>query len=352
MRAGRAPRTAPGPGTLGRDRPLADAGPNGFFHPHPWLAGGHRQTLLGFWCRRSLRWTPPASDLVVEAEEGVRLLLRTTWQDGPREARPALVIVHGLGGSDASPYVVSTGLLAFARGWHVVRMNMRGAGDGEAACPRLYNAGLDSDLLAAVEAVARACPRVAVAAFSLGASQALLMLGRRRERLPEALCGVVAVCPPLDLAACADRLAHPANRLYQRYFMKALREAYARRARAHPELFEAGRERGTRTVRDYDEVITAPHGGYAGADDYYARSSAGPWLASVDRPALVLSAADDPMIPIGSVAGWPLPEGGMVRREITGTGGHVGFVGRSSAPGFFCAAPRALDFLEETVAGD
>ncbi|HSB62033.1 MAG TPA: alpha/beta fold hydrolase, partial [Vicinamibacteria bacterium] len=320
---------------------------NGFFRPHPWLAGGHRQTLLGFWCRRFLRWTLPSEDLVVDAGEDVRLLLRATWQPGRRADRPALVVVHGLGGCDASPYVVSAGRLAFARGWHVVRMNMRGAGDGEAMCPRLYNAGLDTDLLAAVEAVAPSTPRVAVAGFSLGAGQALLALGRLRDRLPRALRGAAAVSPALDLAACADALARPENRLYQRYFMDGLREAYRRRARRRPDLFEAGRERGTRTVRDYDQAVTAHYGGYRDAADYYERSSAGPWLGAIDRPALILAAADDPMIPSHSVVRWPIAP--AVRREIAATGGHVGFVGRSPAPGFFCAPPRLLDFLEEAV---
>jgi hypothetical protein len=323
---------------------------SGFLPSHWLLGGGHRQTLLGFWTRRRLRWTLPSEDLVVEAEEDVRLLARATWQDGPRAERPALVIVHGLGGSDASAYAVSTGRHAFARGWHVVRMNMRGAGDGEALCQHLYNAGLDTDLLAVVAAVARVTPRVAVAGFSLGASQALLALGRRRDHLPAALFGVAAVSPPLDLSACADALARPDNRLYQHYFMTALREAYRRRARTWPDQFEEGRERATRTVREYDEAITAYYGGYASAADYYAKSSAGPWLASIERPALILAAADDPMIPQASVLRWPLPASGIVRREVTPTGGHVGFVGRSAAPGLFWAAPRVLDFLEEVLA--
>src|SRR5258706_1616265 len=228
-------------------------------------------------------------------------------------------------------------------------MNMRGSGDGEALCPRLYNAGLDMDLLAVVAAVARVTPRVAVAGFSLGASQALLALGRRREQLPPALFGVAAVCPPLDLSACADALARPDNRLYQPYVRAMLRESYRRRARRWPALFEAGRQRATRTVREYDEAITAYYGGYKSAADYSGRSSAGPWLASVERPALILSAADDPMIPEASVVRWPLPASGIVRREIAPTGGHVGFVGRSAAPGYFWAAPRVLDFLAEVT---
>ena len=93
---------------------------------------------------------------MVEVAPGVPLLLRASWQPGPRESRPALLIVHGLGGSDRSSYMVSTGRYAHARGWHVIRMNMRGSGDGEALCPLLYNAGLDGDLLGAISAVSRA----------------------------------------------------------------------------------------------------------------------------------------------------------------------------------------------------
>jgi len=317
---------------------------NGHFLPHPWLRGGHRQTLLGYWMRRPLRWPLPTEDIVVDAGDDVRLLLRASWQPGPLEKQAALLLVHGLGGSDGSAYVLATGRHAYARGWHVVRMNMRGAGDGEAICPRLYNAGLDLDLLAAVREVARHTPRVAVAGFSLGANIALLLLGRRRDQLPEALAAVAAVSAPLDLAACAEALERRDNRLYQRYFMEALREGYVRRQRRRPDLFAAGRERGLRTVRAYDEAITAPLGGYASADEYYTRSSAGPWLAAIERPAFVLSAADDPMIPGASVDHWPLSP--AVQREMAVTGGHVGFVGASQAPGRFWAAARVLDFLE------
>jgi uncharacterized protein len=314
------------------------------FRPPAWLAGGHRQTVLAHWLRRHLRFRLPSEDLVVEAGHGVSLLLRASWQGGPREERPALLIVHGLGGSDASGYVVSTGRLAWARGWHVVRMNMRGSGDGFSVCPLLYDAGLDTDLLAAVSALSSLVPRISVAGFSLGANLALLMLGRRREHLPRALAGTAAVSPPLDLGACADALEAPGNGPYRRYFVRMLAEGYRRRHHARPDLFARGRELGISSVRQFDERITAPFGGYESAASYYERSSAGPWLAAIDRPALVLAAADDPMIPSEAVTRWPLAP--SVRREVTPTGGHVGFVGRSRAPGFFWAPERALAFLE------
>jgi predicted alpha/beta-fold hydrolase len=222
-------------------------------------------------------------------------------------------------------------------------MNMRGSGGGLALCPLLYNAGLDTDLLAALSAVSSLAPRIAVAGFSLGANLLLLALGRRRERLPTALAAA-AVSPPVDLSACADALEAPGNALYQRYFMQMLAEGYRQRHRIRPDLFAAGRERGLRTVREYDDRITAPFGGYESAAHYYGCSSAGPWLASIDRPTLLLAAADDPMIPVASVARWPASP--AVRRELLATGGHVGFVSRSRAPGWFWAAERVMGFLE------
>src|SRR5207247_4673452 len=104
---GRARGAAPrGSGARARDdgalRALReDRAPGGVslreFAPHPLTAGGHRQTLLGFWRRRSLRWDLPADDLVVEGGEDVRILARVTWHpDRPRAARPLLVVVHGL----------------------------------------------------------------------------------------------------------------------------------------------------------------------------------------------------------------------------------------------------------------
>ena len=316
------------------------------FAPRPFTSGGHRQTLLGYWSRRHLEWRPATEDVIVEAGDGVRVLLRASWQPGPRQSRAALVLIHGLGGWDGAKYGVATGELAWSRGWHVVRMNMRGAGDGMGLSPVLYNAGLDSDLVRVLEALARWAPRLAVVGFSLGANLALLALGRSGDQMPAGLVGVVGVSPPLDLDACATALDSPCNVPYQLYFMRNLRRAYRERQAARPDLYDAGRERGLTSVRAYDEAITAPYGGYRDAADYYARSSAGPHLAAIKRPALVLAAQDDPMIPAASVSRWALPTSGLVSREITPTGGHVGSVAPSAAPGLFWAGERALDFLE------
>ena len=118
------------------------------FRPLPMTVGGHRRrssdTGTAF-----LRWTLPTRDIIVDTE--VRLLLRASLHPDAF-SKPTLLLVHGLGGSDRGTYSIATGLLAWSMGWNVVRMNMRGAGDSASLCPRLYNAGLDTDLVAALAA--------------------------------------------------------------------------------------------------------------------------------------------------------------------------------------------------------
>jgi predicted alpha/beta-fold hydrolase len=316
----------------------------------PWFTrGGHVQTLLGLYHRRLLTWTLPTEDLVVETEPGIKVLARATWQPGDRASSPALLLIHGMGGWDCSSYLLSTGLHAYAKGYHVIRMNMRGAGASFEICPRLYHAGLEGDLLAVARRIAEGTPRIAILGASLGANHVLLALGRSRSALPPEVKAGVAISAPLDLVRCTEVLHAPRNRFYVSHFLERLNATYARIQERSEGFYAKGLEIGVKTVREFDERITAPYGGFASADDYYTRSSSGPWLREIDRPTLILSAEDDPMIPADSVRTFHPAKSGVVHHEILPTGGHVGFAARTKAPGRFWAAGRALEFLKGRV---
>ena len=318
----------------------------------PWFTrGGHVQTALGYFHRRNLTWTLPTEDLIVDSEPGIRILSRASWQPGNRANAPALILLHGMGGWDASTYMLSMGFHAWAAGYHVIRMNMRGAGASFEVCPRLYNAGLEVDLVAVARRVAETTPRAALFGASLGANHVLLALGRSKAALPGEVRAAVAISPPVDLLSCSDSLHAPSNRVYVARFVADLKASYVRIQKLSHGFYEAGREAGVRTVREFDERITAPYAGFASAEDYYTRSSSGPWLREIDRPTLIISAEDDPMIPEGSVRKFGLPASGVVTREMLPTGGHVGFAARTKAPGRFWAAERALEFLDPWIFG-
>ena len=310
----------------------------------PLLPGGHLQTIGGVLARSFLKWPFPSEDVVVDAGHDVRLLLRASWQEKSAD-RPALLLVHGLEGTDEARYLVSTGVAAFRSGWHVIRMNMRGCGDSLSLCPQLYNAGLTGDLLAAAEWLASRVGRFAFVGFSLGAGLTLLTLARERSRLPEALKAASAISPPLDMTRCADALEEPANFIYQSRFTGSLCASYQQRQRSAPERYQLGRERGIHTLRQFDDIITAFYGGYSDAEAYYKSVSTGPVLTDIERPTLVLSSTNDPFIPYDSVHHWQHSD--AVTLEIVKGGGHVGFVGLSRAPRFFWAADRVLQFFEQ-----
>lgn len=273
-----------------------------------------------------------------------RLLLRVSWQPD-RASRPTLVLIHGLEGCDRSSSLLCAAIHAFRSGFNVARMNMRGCGDGLELCPRIYNAGRTKDVLAVMEWAAARSTRVALCGFSLGAGLTLHTLSSERQRIPEEVRAVVAVCPPLDMSAAADALEAPGNGYYSRRFTRSLCASYRRRQRASPERYDEDADRGVTTVREFDELVTARYAGYRGAEHYYETVSAGPGLISIGTPTLVIASGNDPFIPAASVTRFPLAE--SVRLELVEDAGHVGFVAGADAPRWFWAAERMVAFLRQ-----
>ena len=105
---------------------------------------------------------------------------------------------------------------------------------------------------------------------------------------------VVAANPPIDLTACSLVLRHRHNRLYDRNFVRSLRAEVARRHALFPDLGPVDLTQ-VRTLFDFDDQYVAPRSGFAGASDYYARSSSAPLIPQIAIPGLVVHAEDDPV---------------------------------------------------------
>src|SRR5262249_34292112 len=140
-------------------------------------------------------------------------------------------------------------------------------------------------------------PAIAVAGYSLGGNLALKLAGEYGEHAPRALLGVAAVSPIIEIEECTRALERPENALYEWNFVRALKRRKRTKGRLQPGVFDLSRLDAIRTVREFDEHITAPHFGFRGASDYYYRASA---MRIVDRirvPTLVITAEDDPFVP-------------------------------------------------------
>lgn len=322
------------------------------FQPHRSLRNAHLMTIAAtFWRRRFPRLRASIPRLF-SVEPGTQVRGECHWQERPREC-PTLVLLHGLEGSSESGYILGTAEKASVAGFNVVRLNQRNCGGTEKLTATLYHSGLSGDIRAVVhELIERdRLPEIFAAGFSMGGNLVLKMAGEFGDAAPAELRGFVGVAPAFDLARCADALAEPRNFLYEGHFVRRLKRRMRHKARLYPERYAAaalnGGMRDIRTVRDFDEVITARFCGFESADDYYARSSAVRVVAAIRRPTLILTAQDDPFVPYATFERAEVRENRHIRLVAPRYGGHCGFISQKSGEERFWCEARIVEFCRE-----
>ncbi len=309
----------------------ADAPP---FRPRRWLANGHLQTIAGNFMRRP----HPLPAAVAEFVETVpargtqiatQILCECHWQALPeRRSCPTVLVLHGLEGSSRSQYVLGNAAKLWAAGCNVIRMNMRNCGGTERLTPTLYHSGMSSD----VEAVMRfflakyALQSFSLVGYSMGGNLVLKLAGDLGRSAPPELQAVVGVSPAIDLAASADALHEPSNRLYERKFLHALLKRFRRKAFLFPRAFDPNRSELVHSLRGFDDKITALYSGFRGADDYYFRASAARVLDRIAVPTLLLHASDDPFVRLTPATRAIVAANPSLQLIETAHGGHCAFL--------------------------
>ena len=302
-------------------------------------------TLAGALLPRRAAALPRASDRLFEVEPSTQLLARCHWQRDPRQS-PALVAVHGLEGSSESGYMRGLASAAFAAGFSVLRINQRNCGGTERLTPTLYNSGLSADFRSVLFQLVEqdALSQIFFAGYSMGGNLVLKMAGELGDAAPPQLRGVCAVCPTLDLAACVDAIAQPENRFYQRHFVRALKSRMRRKARLFPGRFELNGLARVRTVREFDDAITAPCCGYANAAEYYQRAGALRVADLIAVPALIITSQDDPVVPFEAFHSPQIAANPHIEVIAPEFGGHCAFISRSCGEERYWAEARIVEF--------
>jgi uncharacterized protein len=302
-------------------------------------------TIAGALLPRRMPGLPQAKDRLFEVEPGTQLLARCHWQAEPCRS-PTLALVHGLEGSSESAYMRGLAARAFAAGFSVLRINQRNCGGTERLTPTLYNSGLSADFRAILfELIERDhLTWVFFAGYSMGGNLVLKMAGELGAAAPRELRAVCGVCPTLDLASCVDAIARPGNRLYQGHFVRRLKSRMRRKAKLFPGQFEVTLMKRVRTVRDFDEAITAPCCGYRDAADYYQRASALRVAQQIAVPTLILTSKDDPVVPFESFAAPEVARNPHIHMVAAEFGGHCAFISRFKGPERYWAEARVLEF--------
>ncbi|MGA8493153.1 MAG: alpha/beta fold hydrolase [Terriglobales bacterium] len=291
---------------------------------------------------------PTAEKRLIEVEPGVHVLCHCQWQKDRQNAL-TVIIVHGLEGSSESQYMLGITAKGTAVGMNVVRMNQRNCGGTDALSPTLYHSGRSQDIAAVARSLIQhdQISRFALVGFSMGGNLVLKLAGEWGKEAPPQLRAVAAVCPSMNLAASADALHLPANRLYEFYFMWQLRRRLRAKARLFPKDFDTARMRGVTSLRDFDDKVTAHYCGFEGAADYYERSAAANVVDRVAVPTLILHAANDPFIRILPKTRQNILSNPNITFVETEDGGHCSFLAAADGDDGRWAERQVVDFLRE-----
>lgn len=313
------------------------------FKPAWWLSNPHLQTLWPVFCRRSKKLSARRERIELNDGDFVDL----DWVGG--ETGPIVLILHGLEGSIQSSYVQGMLDTIAKQGWRGVCMHFRSCSGERNRLPRVYHSGETGDIAEVVNHLKKrelATPITAIG-FSLGGNVLLKWLGETGQQNP--LTAAIAVSVPFELTKAANKMNQGFSRIYQWKLLNSLCKKIKWKFQHQSAPFMMPTLKMLRTLRDFDDQITAPLHGFIDGEDYYTRSSSRQYLQYIKVPTLLLQAKDDPLVGDNSL---PAQNelSASVKLELSEKGGHVGFItGRSPWKPVYWLDQRIPLFLQRYV---
>ncbi len=302
----------------------------GPFAPRGALANAHLQSILTSspWRkrrvqRRSADYRARSEREVISTPGAVHLLGYRAHAAVPNGA--LVVLLHGWEGSAESNYLLDTALALDAAGFDTFRLNFRDHGDSHHLNEGLFHSCRLQEVLEAVGQIAagHAHGPVFLAGFSLGGNFAL-RIARQAPSIGLSLKRVVAVSPVIKPRHVLDALAGGLP-IYEAYFVRKWRRSLQRKQRLYPERYNLESWFRHRRLDDQTRQLVADYTDFPDMDSYLeGYSIAGDYLAGLETSSLIVTAADDPIIPIGDFETLARPA--ALDLEIWPFGGHCGFL--------------------------
>lgn len=327
------------------------------FTPHPLMRNANVQTLSGEYFRkfsekppfRRVRLTTPDDDFLDVDFADVN---GYSWQELGDDA-PILYFLHGLEGDARRGYAVDLYQSAAQAGFRCVGINYRSCSGEMNKQARFYHMGATEDVGFVHQYLLDTFPHapMVMIGVSLGANMLLKYFGECGDALSSRVVAGAAISPPFVATGTQKISDDPIGKLYGGHLLKSLQAKV--RLKAH-DLYNTNadpyRALKAKTLREFDDAITAPLHGFANAHDYYSQSNSVNFLGDICRPTLLLRAEDDPFfnadIPHDVIA-----QNGYLYPAFTKHGGHVGFVEGYSPFNYSNWAQRqALRFFETVFA--
>jgi len=261
--------------------------------------------------------------------------------------RPLLIISHGLEGNSRRHYILGLAKKAIREGFDVLAWNYRSCSGEMNLTRRFYHSGASDDLEFVVQlSLRRGAKAIYLAGFSLGGNLTLKWLGEKGKNPPDVIRKAVVFSVPLHLSSSSQTLAKLENWMYTNRFLDTLVEKVQQKATRFPDLIDSEKLSRIKTLWDFDEYVTAPLHGFAGAEDYYQQSSSLFYLSAIKVPSLIVNAANDPFLSAECFPKELVESLENVSLEIPAEGGHCGFYPKNYKE-FLWSEIRGIDWLKE-----
>lgn len=241
-------------------------------------------------------------------------------------SRKIVVLCHGLEGSSSSTYIQATAALLSANGYAIAAMNYRFCSGEINRQLTTYHSGKTDDLHLVISQLLPDYDAIYLVGFSLGGNLVLKYSGDGHYMLSDKIKATVAVSVPVDLHNSSLELSKPKNLLYTWRFLHTLRKKIILKHQQYPDEVALAPLRQLKKLIDFDEHYTSSLNGFKNAADYYTQASSKPFLGSIQFPALLINALDDPFL---SQSCFPMEEAeksSYFHLMTPPYGGHVGFV--------------------------
>jgi predicted alpha/beta-fold hydrolase len=152
----------------------------------------------------------------------------------------------------------------------------------------------------------------------------------------------------MDLAQSADALHDAANRVYEWKFLRGLKRRVLRKAALYPDVYklQPRNMRALRSLRDFDDQVTARYCGFADAQDYYTRAASSNVLEHIAVPTLVIHSDDDPFIRVLPQTREKLLKNPHITYVETERGGHCAFLAEPNGYDGRWAERQAIAFVQ------
>ncbi len=315
---------------------------NTAYSPPWWLQNGLLMTVYTAlfasrdWESTTIHPEPPYQETIFTGAQGVPIF---GWVAIPQNARGTIVGTYGITGSlDNQWYLRLLGRKAYAQGYAVVLFDWRAHGKTALLSPTLTSDGLyegEDFVRIAAQAKAMGCPaKFWFTGFSLGGQLALWAVKAAQNLTDEGIefadiGGAAVICPSLDSIRSLNYLVKdPWGKYLEQAIAKELKKLVMRVYDAHPGKIDLGAIERANSIWGFDQELVIGHLGFPTVEAYYQASSGLHLLPHLEKPTLIIYAADDPMfdpaiVPDLQAACKANPHIDLV---LTRFGGHVGYL--------------------------